>query len=94
MPTKKSRKTTTPGTTRKSLESLKKYVNVLDWVIIPNTRENKSLVSPAKIEDNDMFIYFFKYTSDQTRIIKTGLIININNHKVKLKTVIDFQKIS
>lgn len=71
MPTKKTRKTTTTTTRKsKSLDSLKKYVNTLDWVPIPNTRENKSLVSPEKIEDKDMFIYFFKRFLMQPQVRK------------------------
>ena len=70
MPTKKSRKTITNGTTQKSLESLKKHVSIFDWVPIPNTRESKSLVSPDKIKDNDMFLYFFKRFLMQPQIRK------------------------
>jgi len=59
MPTKKKRSIIN-RTTQKSLDSLKKYVNHFDWVPIPTTREYKSLVSPVEIEDNNIFIYFFK----------------------------------
>lgn len=62
MSTRKSKKTQ-KGNTRKSvtsIESLEKYINHFDWVLIPNTRENKALKSPIEIENNDMFIYFFK----------------------------------
>ena len=62
MPTKKSKKTPSKGTRKKTpeIENIDQYVNNFDWVPIPNTRESKCLVSPIKIEDNDMFIYFFK----------------------------------
>jgi len=62
MSTRKTKKTSSKGTRKKTpeIENLDQYVNHFDWVPIPNTRESKSLVSPTKIEDNDMFIYFFK----------------------------------
>jgi len=61
MSTRKSKKTQ-KGNTRKSvtIESLEKYVSSFDWVLIPNTRENKALKSPTDIENNDMFIFFLK----------------------------------
>jgi hypothetical protein len=62
MSTRKSKKTQ-KGNTRKSvtsIESLEKYINHFDWILIPNTRENKALKSPTEIENNDMFIYFLK----------------------------------
>ena len=62
MSTKKSKKTSSKGTRKISpeIENLDQYVNNFEWVIIPTTTEKQILKSPTKIEDNDMFIYFFK----------------------------------
>lgn len=62
MSTKKSKKTLSKGTRKKSpeIENLDQYVNNLDWVLIPTTTETQIIKSPTKIEDNNMFIYFFK----------------------------------
>ena len=72
MPTKKTKKTLTKGTRKKTpeIENVDIYVNNFDWVPIPNARESKSLVSPTKIKDNDMFIYFFKRFLMQPQIRK------------------------
>ena len=43
-----------------SLSSLKKHINHFDWVLIPNTQENDILISPTKIKDQYMFLYFLK----------------------------------
>ena len=43
-----------------SLSSLRKYINKFEWVRIPGTQENGILVSPTKIEDKYMFMYFLK----------------------------------
>ena len=43
-----------------SLTSLKKHINKFEWVPIPGTQENDILVSPTKIEDKYMFMYFLK----------------------------------
>jgi hypothetical protein len=40
--------------------SLNKYINNFEWVLIPNTIQTDILISPTKIKDNDMFIYFLK----------------------------------
>jgi hypothetical protein len=68
----KKKNTSSKGTRKKSpeIENLDQYVNNFDWVTIPNTRESKSLVSPIEIEDNDMFIYFFKRFLMQPQIRK------------------------
>ena len=62
MSTKKSIKRSMKGTKKISykIEELEQYINNFNWVIIPNTIETQKLSSPTKIEDNDMFIYFFK----------------------------------
>jgi hypothetical protein len=65
MSTKKTKKTSSKGTRKKvilttEIENLDQYVNNFNWVPIPNTTETQMLISPIKIEDNDMFIYFFK----------------------------------
>ncbi len=44
----------------KSLTSLRKHINKFEWVTIPGTQENDILVSPTKIEDKYMFMYFLK----------------------------------
>lgn len=61
MPTKK-KNSSSKGTRKKvtEIENLDQYVNNFIWVIIPRTIETQLLKSPIKIEDNDMFIYFFK----------------------------------
>ena len=40
--------------------SLRKHINKFEWVPIPGTQENDILVSPTKIEDKYMFMYFLK----------------------------------
>jgi len=69
---RKTKKTSSKGTRKLtiSMSELEKHVNNFDWVLIPNTRESKSLVSPIKIKDNDMFIYFFKRFLMQPQIRK------------------------
>ena len=44
----------------RSLTSLRKHINKFEWVPIPGTQENDILVSPTKIEDKYMFMYFWK----------------------------------
>ena len=72
MSSRKTKKTSTKGTRKKTpeIENIDQYINHFDWVPIPNTRESKSLVSPIKIKDNDMFIYFFKRFLMQPQIRK------------------------
>lgn len=61
MSSRKSKKTSIKKTRKQTPAiDLNQYVNNFNWVPIPNTRESKTLVSPIKIKDNDMFIYFFK----------------------------------
>lgn len=61
MSTKKNN-VSSKGTRKKSpeIENLDQYVNNFNWVPIPTTTKTQILKSPTKIEDNDMFIYFFK----------------------------------
>ena len=72
MPTrkKKTTKNTTirsrsPSLTKRTtpiqrVSSLRKHINKFEWVPIPGTQENDILVSPTKIEDKYMFMYFLK----------------------------------
>jgi hypothetical protein len=64
MPTRKKKTITRLRSTSKSrslsLASLKKHINKFEWVLIPGTQENDILVSPTKIEDKYMFMYFLK----------------------------------
>ena len=68
MPTRKKKTITRLRSTSKSrsktrspsLASLRKHINKFEWVPIPGTQENDILVSPTKIEDKYMFMYFLK----------------------------------
>jgi hypothetical protein len=68
----KKKNASSKGTRKKSpeIENLDQYVNNFEWVPIPNTRQGRYLVSPIEIEDNDMFIYFFKRFLMQPQIRK------------------------
>lgn len=50
----------TSRTTPNHSQSFKKHINKFEWVPIPGTQENDILVSPTKIEDKYMFMYFLK----------------------------------
>ena len=58
--TRRSRTTSKTRSRSRSLTSLRKHINKLEWVLIPGTQENDILVSPTKIEDKYMFMYFLK----------------------------------
>ena len=66
MPTRKKKTITRLRSTSRSrskslsLASLRKHINKFEWVLIPGTQENDILVSPTKIEDKYMFMYFLK----------------------------------
>ena len=67
MPTRKKKTITKRSTARSrsrsrslSLSSLRKHINKFEWVRIPGTQENDILISPTKIEDKYMFMYFLK----------------------------------
>ena len=68
--TKKTKKSSTKGTKKKSNSPIENYINHFDWVTVPNTTETQVLTPPNKIEDNDMFIYFFKRFLMQPQIRK------------------------
>ena len=56
----RSKRSTTRRSRSLSLSEIKKHINHFEWVPIPNTQENDILISPAKIEDKYMFLYFLK----------------------------------
>lgn len=51
-------------------EKTPSFINKMEWVSIPNTDSNKFVMSPEKIENSEIFIYFFKRFMMQPKIRK------------------------
>jgi len=60
MTTKKKKNIIRRSTSKSRSLSLKKHINHFEWVPIPGTQKNDILISPTKMEDKYMFMYFLK----------------------------------